>query len=49
MLDPRSMPRLWDFSNRAIRLDNHYSSGNLTQMGVFGMFYGCTAATGTPC
>ena len=47
MLDPRYMPR--DFSNRAIRLDNHYSSGNLTQMGVFGMFYGCTAATGTPC
>lgn len=40
MLDPRYMPRLWDFSNRAIRLDNHYSSGNLTQMGVFGMFYG---------
>ncbi|MGC3462467.1 sulfatase, partial [Pseudomonas aeruginosa] len=30
----------WDFSNRAIRLDNHYTSGNLTQMGVFGMFYG---------
>lgn len=40
MLDPRYMPRLWDFSNWAIRLDNHYSSGNLTQMGVFGMFYG---------
>ncbi|HBP5565183.1 sulfatase-like hydrolase/transferase [Pseudomonas paraeruginosa] len=40
MLDPRYMPRLWAFSKRAMRLDNHYSSGNLTQMGVFGMFYG---------
>ena len=34
------MPRLWAFSNDALRLEKHYSGGNLTQMGVFSMFYG---------
>lgn len=40
MLDPAIMPRLWQFSEQALRLENHYSGGNLTQMGVFSMFYG---------
>ena len=40
MLDPQIMPRLWDFSNDALRLEKHFSGGNLTQMGVFSMFYG---------
>ncbi|MBM3391269.1 MAG: DUF3413 domain-containing protein [Betaproteobacteria bacterium] len=40
MLDARIMPRLWAFSNDALRLEKHYSGGNLTQMGVFSMFYG---------
>ncbi|GAB1394537.1 sulfatase-like hydrolase/transferase [Rhodocyclaceae bacterium] len=40
MLDQRIMPRLWDFSEQAIRMETHYSGGNLTQMGVFSMFYG---------
>ncbi|HMM54158.1 MAG TPA: sulfatase-like hydrolase/transferase [Candidatus Desulfobacillus sp.] len=40
MLDPRIMPRLWAFSNDALRLEKHFSGGNLTQMGVFSMFYG---------
>lgn len=40
MLDPRIMPRLWALSNDALRLEKHYSGGNLTQMGVFSMFYG---------
>ena len=40
MLDPKIMPQLWAFSNQALRLENHYSGGNLTQMGVFSMFYG---------
>ena len=40
MLDPKTMPRLWAFSNDALRLERHYSGGNLTQMGVFSMFYG---------
>ena len=40
MLDPKVMPRLWAFSNDALRLEKHYSGGNLTQMGVFSMFYG---------
>jgi membrane-anchored protein YejM (alkaline phosphatase superfamily) len=40
MLDPKVMPQLWAFSNDALRLEKHYSGGNLTQMGVFSMFYG---------
>jgi len=40
MLDSQIMPRLWDFSQDALRLEKHYSGGNLTQMGVFSMFYG---------
>lgn len=40
MLDPKIMPRLWAFSNDALRLEKHFSGGNLTQMGVFSMFYG---------
>jgi membrane-anchored protein YejM (alkaline phosphatase superfamily) len=40
MLDPKIMPQLWDFSQQAMRLEKHYSGGNLTQMGVFSMFYG---------
>ena len=40
MLDPKIMPQLWDFSQQAVRLEKHYSGGNLTQMGVFSMFYG---------
>ncbi len=40
MLDPKIMPKLWNFSEQAMRLEKHYSGGNLTQMGVFSMFYG---------
>lgn len=43
MLDPKIMPQLWDFSQQALRLEKHYSGGNLTQMGVFSMFYGLYA------
>lgn len=40
MLDPKIMPALWAFSNDALRLEKHFSGGNMTQMGVFSMFYG---------
>jgi uncharacterized protein len=40
MLDPKIMPALWQFSEQSLRLERHYSGGNLTQMGVFSMFYG---------
>ena len=43
MLDPKIMPSLWQFSEQALRLEKHYSGGNLTQMGVFSMFYGLYA------
>ena len=40
MLDQEIMPQTWQFSEQAMRLEKHYSGGNLTQMGVFSMFYG---------
>ena len=40
MLDAKIMPELWQFSEHALRLEKHYSGGNLTQMGIFSMFYG---------
>ncbi|WP_332672683.1 sulfatase-like hydrolase/transferase [Aromatoleum sp.] len=40
MLDPEIMPNLRALSNDALRLENHYSGANMTQMGVFSMFYG---------
>ena len=39
-LVPEVMPRTWDFARDARRFERHYSSGNGTRMGVFGMFYG---------
>lgn len=40
MLDPKIMPALWQFSEQSLRMERHYSGGNMTQMGVFSMFYG---------
>jgi membrane-anchored protein YejM (alkaline phosphatase superfamily) len=40
LLDPSVMPQLWRFSEQALRLEQHYSGGNVTQMGIFSMFYG---------
>ena len=40
MLDAKIMPQTWQFSEQAMRMEKHYSGGNLTQMGVFSMFYG---------
>lgn len=39
-LDSITMPNTWAFSQRARRFDNHYSSGNGTREGLFGLFYG---------
>ncbi len=40
MLNPETMPRTWAFANDNQRFTHHYSSGNGTRMGMFGMFYG---------
>jgi len=34
------MPATSAFADQALRFDRHYSSGNGTRMGMFGMFYG---------
>ncbi len=39
-LNPKFMPRTWSFANNNQRFTQHYSSGNGTRMGMFGMFYG---------
>jgi len=39
-LVPEVMPATWDFARSATRFEHHYSSGNGTRMGMFGMFYG---------
>ena len=43
LLDAKIMPALWRFSEDSLRLEKHFSGGNLTQMGVFSMFYGLYA------
>jgi hypothetical protein len=40
MLAPDIMPNAWRLSEDAVRLEKHFSGGNMTQMGVFSMFYG---------
>jgi len=40
MLDPEIMPATSAFAARALDFSNHYSAGNGTRMGMFGMFYG---------
>lgn len=37
---PQVAPNLWRFSRRCLVGRRHYSSGNTTRYGIFGMFYG---------
>lgn len=39
-LSPEVMPLTWAFAQRAQNYTQHYSSGNGTREGLFGMFYG---------
>lgn len=39
-LDSTIMPNTWQFSNNNVRFAKHYSSGNGTREGLFGLFYG---------
>lgn len=39
-LTPETMPNTWQFSQKGLRFTQHYSSGNGTREGLFGMFYG---------
>ena len=40
MLVPEVMPTSWAFSRKSLNFTNHYSAGNATRFGVFGMMYG---------
>lgn len=39
-LTPEIMPNVWQFAQQGLYFKNHYSSGNGTREGLFGMFYG---------
>lgn len=39
-LDPRVMPNTWQLAQRSQWYDDHYSSGNATRFGLFGLLYG---------
>ena len=39
-LDPRVMPNTWQYAQQAQQFTNHYSSGNATRFGLFGLMYG---------
>lgn len=40
VLDPRVMPNTWRYAQDAQWFGNHYSSGNATRFGLFGLMYG---------
>lgn len=40
MLDPAVMPNTWRYAQDAQWFQNHYSSGNATRFGLFGLMYG---------
>lgn len=40
MLTQKATPNIWQFSQNAINFEKHYSTGNATRFGIFGMFYG---------
>ncbi|MBW4055940.1 MAG: DUF3413 domain-containing protein [Proteobacteria bacterium] len=39
-MTPEITPNIWHFSKESWRFDNHFSSGNATRFGIFGLFYG---------
>lgn len=39
-LTPEITPNIWNLSKTSLRFDNHFSSGNCTRFGIFGLFYG---------
>lgn len=40
MLSEEVMPNTWAFSRKSLNFTDHYSSGNCTRFGIFGLMYG---------
>ncbi len=40
MLSPEITPNIWRLAQESWRFENHFSSGNTTRFGIFGLFYG---------
>ena len=43
MLKPEIMPHSLKFAEESLQFQRHYSTGNATRFGLFGMFYGLPA------
>jgi membrane-anchored protein YejM (alkaline phosphatase superfamily) len=39
-LDPRTMPNTWQYAQQSQWFRNHFSTGNATRFGLFGLMYG---------
>lgn len=39
-LTPETMPNTWRYAQRSLSFEDHYSTGNATRFGVFGLLYG---------
>lgn len=39
-LTPEAMPNTWRYARQSLWFDDHYSSGNATRFGLFGLLYG---------
>jgi membrane-anchored protein YejM (alkaline phosphatase superfamily) len=39
MMNPQTSPDIYKFSRNALVFNNHFSSGNMTKAGIFGLFY----------
>jgi len=40
MMTEKATPNIYDFSKKSIMYENHFSTGNATRFGIFGMYYG---------
>lgn len=40
VLTPEVMPNTWRYAQQSLSFDDHYSAGNATRFGVFGLLYG---------
>ncbi|MGB7343736.1 MAG: sulfatase-like hydrolase/transferase [Pirellulaceae bacterium] len=43
LVDPKTMPHLWKYSQKGIHCRQHFSTGNATNHGMFGVFSGLDA------
>ena len=40
MMTEKATPNIWNFAKNSVTFDQHFSTGNATRFGIFGMYYG---------